>query len=114
MKLLLDENLPPSLAKVVDQLFPGSVHVDQCGLGSTDDATIWVYANQNGFVIVTKDSDFEELSMLHGVPPKVIWLRTGNCTTDNLTRLLRLHADAINAFGQNPADAILEIGRISP
>jgi predicted nuclease of predicted toxin-antitoxin system len=114
MKLLLDENLPPALAKAIDHVFPGSAHVQQYGLGATDDATIWAYAKQKDFVIVTKDSDFEELSMLHGAPPKVIWLRTGNCTTDNLNRLLCMHADTITAFGQNPTDAILEIARTIP
>jgi len=61
VKLLLDENLSPQLIEQLSDLYPGSAHVQQCGLGSTDDAAIWEYAKSNGFTIVSKDSDFEGL-----------------------------------------------------
>ena len=108
MKLLFDENLPPALVEALADSFPGSRHVDRSGLGSTDDAAIWDYAKANGFCIATKDSDFEERSVLFGAPPKVIWLRTGNCTTLRLVALLRLHAEAIGRFEEGK-DQILEI-----
>lgn len=101
MKLLFDENLPPALVEALAVSFPGSSHVDRCGLGATDDGAIWDYAKVNGFCIVTKDSDFEERSVLFGAPPKVIWLRTGNCTTVRLVALLRLRAEAIGRFEES-------------
>jgi predicted nuclease of predicted toxin-antitoxin system len=79
VKLLLDENLSPCLAEALADVYPGSSHVHQCGLGSADDAAIWEYAKDHDYVIVSKDSDFEERSILLGCPPKVIWLRTSNC-----------------------------------
>ena len=72
--VLLDENLPPRLADVLQSEFSGSIHVHSCGLGSADDETIWEYARREGFTIVSKDSDFQERSVLRGSPPKVIWL----------------------------------------
>jgi predicted nuclease of predicted toxin-antitoxin system len=108
MKLLFDENLPPALVEALAVSFPGSRHVDRCGLGATDDAAIWDYAKANGFWIVTKDSDFEERSVLLGAPPKVIWLRTGNCTTARLVALLAHHAEAVRRLAESK-DNVLEI-----
>ena len=88
MNLLFDENLSPRLAERLADVFPGSVHVHECGLGSGDDDAIWQYAKENGFTIVSKDSAFQERSVLQGFPPKFIWLRAGNCTSTEIeTRL---------------------------
>ena len=81
MKLLFDENLSPRLVPAISNLFPGSRHIEECGLLAATDGELWQYALTNGFTIVTKDSDFAEMSRLLGSPPKVIWLRIGNCTT---------------------------------
>ena len=40
-------------------------------------------------MIVSKDSGFSESSALLGSPPKVIWLRVGNCTTALADPVLR-------------------------
>ena len=50
---------------------------------------MWAYAKANDFVIVSKDSDFVDLSVLEGAPPKVVWVRLGNCTTASVALLLR-------------------------
>ena len=57
-------------------------------------------------MIVTKDSDFDNLAVIHGSTPKVIWIRLGNCTTASIEILLRTCADRIEAFEQG-ADSIL-------
>lgn len=107
MKLLLDENLSPSLAKALSDLYPGSIHVHSCGLGATDDSLIWEHAKRNGFVVVSKDSDLHERSLLYGAPPKLIWLRTGNCTTQNLGHLLRKHLREIQEFEADTVESFL-------
>ncbi len=66
-----------------------------------DDSDIWDYATQNGYVIVSKDSDFHQKSFLYGHPPKVIWLRVGNCSTNTIVSLLRTQYDAILRFEQS-------------
>lgn len=78
MKLLLDENLSRRIVPLLQSDYPASSQVALLHLDTTTDREIWEYARANDFVIVTRDSDFHELSLLYGSPPKVIWLKTGN------------------------------------
>ena len=110
MKLLFDENLSPRLAGVLADVYPGSAHVHQCGLGSADDTSIWQYAKDNGFTIVSKDSDFQERSILRGSPPKVIWLRATNCTSAEIENLLRAAQPIVTRFIQEDEESCLVLG----
>jgi predicted nuclease of predicted toxin-antitoxin system len=98
MKLLFDQNLSPRLARLVGDLYPGSLHVREIGLRDAEDAAIWEYAKQNGFIIISKDSDFQARSLLYGSPPKFIWLRVGNCTMRSIEELVRKHSATIHTF----------------
>ena len=98
MKLLFDENLSYRLVKALEDVYSGSIHPRDCGLRGASDDEIWRYARENGFVIVSKDSDFSERSALLGNPPKVIWLRVGNCTTTRAEFVLRNAAERLHAF----------------
>jgi predicted nuclease of predicted toxin-antitoxin system len=89
LKLLVDENLAPRLASDLADLFPGSLHVNSAGLGSTTDAVIWDYAKTHGFTFLTKNKDFASLSIIWGAPPKVILLLTGNCSTARIEQIIR-------------------------
>lgn len=84
MKLLFDQNLSYRLVGALTEVFPGSAHVRLLGMERADDETIWHFAKANGFTIVTQDSDFNERSLLFGYPPKVIWLKCGNASTDRV------------------------------
>ncbi|ALW85542.1 hypothetical protein AUC43_10840 [Hymenobacter sedentarius] len=91
MKLLIDQNLSYRLVKQLQELFPGSEQVRRLGLTDRRDSAIWEYAQQHGFVILTQDEDFLDLSLLRGSPPKVILLRTGNLPSAQVADLLRTH-----------------------
>jgi|SRR5438445_8633429 len=78
MKLLLDENLSRRLVPFLQHDYPGSTQVALIGLESALDRIVWETAKADDFVIVTRDADFEELSLVWGQPPKVIWLKTRN------------------------------------
>jgi predicted nuclease of predicted toxin-antitoxin system len=80
MKLLFDENLSPKLPNRLNDLFPNSLHVRDVGMKATIDPIVWNYAKDNE-MIVSKDAYMHDLSLLFGNPPKVIWLRLGNCST---------------------------------
>ena len=110
MKLLLDNNLSYRLVAALAGEFPDSVHASSVGLANADDQKVWDYAKAAGFVIVSKDADFHQMSFLRGAPPKVVWVRRGNCTTDDIAVLLRRHAAAIEAFTQDAQSAFLAIG----
>lgn len=101
MKLLLDENLSPRLADTLVDLYPGSAHVSACGLERASDAEVWAYARAHGYVIVTKDADFSDLAFLLGSPPKIVWIRTGNCSTTEIEAMLRLHTSDVVALESN-------------
>jgi len=95
MKLLFDHNLSPRLVNRLVDLFPSSNHVYHFGLDRVDDRQIWQYAKENYFTIVTRDSDYNELLILLGFPPKVIWIRRGNCATNEIENILRTHHQKI-------------------
>jgi predicted nuclease of predicted toxin-antitoxin system len=107
VKLLFDENLSPKLVQRLASLFSDSAHVHECGLGACDDGVIWQFAATQGFTIVSKDLDFYDRSILNGSPPKVIWLRTGNCSTANVENLLRTFVAEIARFDSNPNESLL-------
>lgn len=108
MKLLLDQNLSFKLCQRLSDIFPGSSHVRLVGLQEAGDREVWDFARANGFTLVSLDSDFADLSILLGPPPKVIWLRCGNQRTDTIERLLSDHAETIAEF-ENGSSACLEI-----
>ena len=84
MKLLFDENLSPRLVERLADVYPESQHVSGVELGAALDSAVWEYAKAHGFAIVSKDSDFAERSVLESGPPKVIWIRLGNCSTSEI------------------------------
>lgn len=111
MKLLLDANLSPRLITSLSDLYPDSTHVYFHGGITADDAEIWRIAKRDGYTITTKDTDFLELGLLHGAPPKVVLLRVGNIPTARIEQLLRQHADRVRQFIAVPDEAVLIIHR---
>jgi predicted nuclease of predicted toxin-antitoxin system len=107
MKLLFDENLSPKLPGLVATLFPNSTHVRECGLRGLPDEEVWEYARANGFTIISKDSDFQQRSLLYGHPPKIVWLRIGNCTRKQLLQLITSHEQDIHALQADPFESVL-------
>ena len=109
MKLLFDENLAPGLAHRLRESFPGSSHVRLIGLERAADSEIWEYARAEGFVIVTKDWDFHQLSFLYGAPPRVIWIRRGNCTVADTEQILRSNIESILNFERDDEATLLAL-----
>jgi predicted nuclease of predicted toxin-antitoxin system len=89
VKLLFDENLSHRLVEKLFDVFPASTHVRLVGLKSAEDPMVWQFAVDEEFVIVSKDSDMHDRSLLFGFPPKVIWIRRGNCSTREVKGLIR-------------------------
>lgn len=107
MKLLLDENLSDRIIARIDDLYPDSTHVKTLGLTNTDDKIIWEYAKSNNLIIVSKDSDFHQRSLLYGYPPKFIYLRIGNSPTSRIIQILRDSFDIIRQFTNSTVESIL-------
>lgn len=109
MKLLFDQNLSHKLKNTLADLFPGSIHVREIGLQSSQDDEVWQYAKVNGFTIVTKDADFIDISLLNGFPPRLIWIRIGNSTTGSIAELLRKHGEKIKEMESEEGLGILTL-----
>ena len=109
MKLLFDQNLSFRLCHLLVDLFPDSTQVRLVGLDQAEDSAIRNYAATYGFAIVTQDIDFYRLALLHGIPPKIVWLRCGNQPTAVIAGLLREHAAELQAFADDSALACLEL-----
>jgi predicted nuclease of predicted toxin-antitoxin system len=107
VKLLLDENLPDRIIPKIVDFYPDSAHVKTLSLANTDDAVIWEYAKVNNFVIVSKDADFHQRSLLYGHPPKFIYLRIGNSPTSKIVQILRDNFDTICEFWHSELESIL-------
>jgi predicted nuclease of predicted toxin-antitoxin system len=107
VKLLLDENLSHRILPRILDRYPDSSHVNDHGLQQADDEAVWVFAAQNGFTIVSKDADFHQRSLVRGHPPKFIYLRLGNCSTQRIVDILRDQYDVIQEFGRRAHEALL-------
>ncbi len=109
MKLLFDQNLSFKLAAALGDCFPHSSQARLLGLETASDFQIWNYAAREGFVIVSLDADFAEMSALYGPPPRVIWLRFGNRSTRSTEMLFRRRAADIDAWAADLNSACLEL-----
>ena len=95
MKLLLDENLSRRIVPFIQDDYPGSTHVTLTGLEQANVTTIRQYTIDNDLIIVTKDADFYEMSLLHGSPPKIVWLKMGNQSKGETIKVLQNNRETI-------------------
>ena len=85
------------------------MHVRDCGLKGFPDDDVWEYARDNGFTVVSKDSDSYQRSLLYGHPPKLVWLSIGNCNRDILVALITKYKEQIYLLDSSPSESILVI-----
>ena len=109
MRLLVDENLSPKIVRLLDGRFPGTVHVASVGLAGSGDEAIWRYARDNGFVVLSKDSDFNQRALLRGGPPKVVWLRVAEMRTNEIAATVLATADELERFDIDGEQSVLVI-----
>ncbi|SCX87106.1 DUF5615 family PIN-like protein [Flavobacterium caeni] len=109
MRLLFDQNISHRILKILSDEFSGSTLVKSENLIDSSDKTIWEFAKKSNYIIVTQDSDFNDLNSLYGFPPKIIWIRTGNLKTEELAKILKIHFSEIQEFENNPSFGCFEI-----
>ncbi|MFP4148176.1 MAG: DUF5615 family PIN-like protein [Nitriliruptoraceae bacterium] len=90
MRLLVDENLSPRVARLLGEAGHDATHVIEVGLGNTDDPLILIAAADGARTIVTADTDFGALLAARGTPsPSVVMLRSSDhLTPDEQARLV--------------------------
>ena len=89
MKFLIDQQLPPALARFLQSEGHDAEHVRELGLKEADDKIIWNRAISNGQVVVSKDEDFWYLAMSPGSTGRLVWVRIGNCRKNALLETFR-------------------------
>jgi predicted nuclease of predicted toxin-antitoxin system len=99
MKILIDQNISHRILNRIKEKFPEVDHVKSFGLECCTDHEIFMFAKNNGFqAILTLDEDFNHLVIVHGIPPKVIWLRGQNSPTPILAELINSNVEKIFFF----------------
>ena len=58
---------------------------------------------------LSKDSDLHQRSFMFGHPPKLVWVRIGNCSTADVERLLRYNFAVITVFDEDSEAAFLAL-----
>ena len=102
MKLLFDQNISYRVTlRLKEKKFDVS-HVRDFNLQFSKDRDIWTFAKENGFTLVTFDSDFNDLATLFGHPPKIIWLRFRNTQTTELALKIEARIAEISSFVSDP------------
>ena len=111
--LLFDQNLSYKLCKALAGEFPGCEHVRDASLSNADDAEVWNFATASGLIVVSKDQDFRQRALVFGPPPKCIWIRLGNCSTAEITRLLERRASVVREFQRGEARLLIRDASIA-
>jgi len=112
MKLLFDQNISFRILKKLTEDCSGSSHVKTEGLMNASYLEIWEFAKRHQFIIVTQDSDFNDLYLLKGFPPKILWFQTGNLRTDELALILDKRKNDIFDFISSAELGCFEISRL--
>jgi len=87
-KILVDLNLSHKISNVFRNENFHFIHVSDIGCEASDDIFLWRYAVENRMHLLTKDKDFKNIQVMHGFPPKIIWIRKGNCSTQEIIELI--------------------------
>ena len=89
MKFLVDNQLPPALARLIETEFGEEAsHVADLGLAGASDAELWSHVTETDSVLISKDEDFVNL-VLRVPTARLVWVRVGNCRKAALLNLFR-------------------------
>ena len=109
MRILYDQNLPPSLVWRLKDVFPDSEHVRNLGMQESEDLEIREYAAAHDYAILSKDADFQNLAILKGHPPKSIRIRIGNASVLEIADYIRTRVPLILRFLEDSNTSHLEL-----
>lgn len=112
MKFIFDQNISFRILRDLPELFVDSTHVKKENLVDASDEEIWSFAKRNELVIITQDSDFNDIYAVKGFPPQIIWIRVGNLSTSSIIEVLTKSEVEILAFLQDNKLGCLEIVRL--
>jgi len=110
MKVLIDQNISHRIVPEIASLFDELVHLKTNNWINWNDHDIFMSARELNYdAVITLDEDFNKLLLQHGTPPKIIWLKTGNCSTAKLASVIISNKDIIANFLSDDSFDCLEL-----
>jgi predicted nuclease of predicted toxin-antitoxin system len=110
MKFLVDAQLPRRLARILQASGHDALHTLDLPLQNrTPDSNVIRVAEQEGRVVVSKDADFVHSHLLHGRPPKLLLISTGNLSNKEMEAIFAPRIDSIAAIFAPRIDSIAAI-----
>lgn len=86
----LDAHLSPRLAPWIEREFGKKcVALRDLGLHFAKDTEIFEQAKKEKAIVLSKDSDFQEMVLKHGPPPQILWITCGNTSTQRMQEILK-------------------------
>ena len=90
MKLLLDQGLPRSAARLLRVVGIDAVHTGECNLSCALDSEVLAAAQTEGRIVVSLDSDFHALLALsNAVSPSVIRIRIEGLQAEAVAEIIQ-------------------------
>jgi len=85
VRVLVDMNLSPAWIQILSSAGIPARHWSSIGAADADDATIFSWARENGYVVFTHDLDFGSmLALTNAEAPSVFQIRTEDVSPNNL------------------------------
>ena len=96
MRFLVDTQLPKHLCRLLTEMGHDAVHVSDLPNGNrSTDAQVIAAADEEGRVVVSKDSDFRHSHLLRGQPSRLLAIVTGNVSNTDLLGLFNTNIGRI-------------------
>jgi predicted nuclease of predicted toxin-antitoxin system len=110
MKVVCDVHISFKIVRFFEQKGIEAIHVNNILQGDvSSDASITDYANENDFVVVTKDADFQDSYFLAKKPKKLLKINLGNISTKKLIEILENNLSSIEThFNNSPCLVVLD------
>lgn len=104
MRFLVDAQLPARLARLLNEHGHDATHTSELPKANrTSDDEIAATADAEDRVVVSKDRDFRNSHFLKGSPRRLLMVRTGNVSNNDLFVLFETNLERIvKALGDAP------------
>ncbi len=109
MRFLYDVHISYKLTKHLIDLGFEAIHVNEIlNKSETKDSDLCKFADQNDYIIVSKDSDFKDSYFVKQSPKKLIKINLGNIPNQELIKIFNKNIRAIQKLELKP-NFLLEI-----
>ena len=99
MRFLCDVHISYKVVNLFEKLGYEAIHVNQILQKSeTKDADICKYADNNNYIVVSKDVDFKDSFIINRTPKKLLRICLGNISNELLIHLLMKAESKIQEF----------------